>query len=747
MKFIWLIALSAAGMLYAQSGVERVLELRDAQSKRAVYGVHYRYGGQKGASTPEGLIRLNSADKDTLFLSHVRYGAWYITPEELKKMSPHAVIYREEIVMHTEPVTVIAVRPQSAKSARIELNVQEQLAHDAGTVLSSIPAINGIRKSGGYGLDPVMRGFKYDQLNIVIDGAQTAAAACPNRMDPPTSQITPNMMRAVHVIKGPHSFRYGSSFGGTINFESLPLRIGEQEGFYGRWSAGGESNGAVMRTEGVAGWRGEWYDVSALGSWSSGNDYTNGSGRKTPATFSRGSVGLNAGFLTGKSQEWRVSLSQNKAGLSDFPALPMDLVSDRTTLFNVRHVYYGHGGALYRWQSSAYFTRVDHAMNNLHKDINPRKLDAETTARTYTAGGRSEGIWMWESLKFYGGVDLRVQQAEGTRKRSFLMGPMAGKTVYDNVWNGGQIIKSGLFAELHHFLGSGKLIYSGRLEWNHAKATDPDEGFVQKTGDLRASDMNFGLSIGGVMQYQKFNYGLWLGSARRSAGLSERYINSFPVGLDPYDMLGSPQLKPEVNNEADITLGYGGEFLQLKANLFTSYLVDYISSEIDTSLTATMPSSPGVRRYVNVPEALKYGLELSAEHTLFKGVTQRLSLAYTYGKNLTMDEPLPEIAPLDVRYMITTPLWNRLNTRISVRYVAQQNRVSREFGERPSPAFTTADVHLTYRFNRTISLALDALNLFDAAYYEHLTRSVRGTDRPIYAPGRNFIFTVTFNRL
>ena len=91
--------------------------------------------------------------------------------------------------------------------------------HDAGQVLQQIPGFDAVRKSI-FGFDPVFRGFKLDQINIISDGALTTTAACPNRMDPPTSQIPINQVYEIEVIKGPHCFRYGPSVGATINFKS-----------------------------------------------------------------------------------------------------------------------------------------------------------------------------------------------------------------------------------------------------------------------------------------------------------------------------------------------------------------------------------------------------------------------------------------------------------------------------------------------------------------------------------------------
>ena len=101
--------------------------------------------------------------------------------------------------------------------------------------------------------DPVLRGFKYDQINVVYDGGQSATAACPNLMDPFTSQMPPNMIRRIEILTGPHALRYGCSFGATINFIPVSPRFSDEHRVYGRISGGYESNGNVIRSEGDLG--------------------------------------------------------------------------------------------------------------------------------------------------------------------------------------------------------------------------------------------------------------------------------------------------------------------------------------------------------------------------------------------------------------------------------------------------------------------------------------------------------------
>jgi iron complex outermembrane receptor protein len=182
-------------------------------------------------------------------------------------------------------VTVIALRPSRRSDTKLRLGYREQLAHDGATILQALPAVSGIRKGGNYGLDPVFRGFKYDQLNIVMNGVQSATAACPNRMDPPTSQMTPNMLERIELLKGPHALRFGSGLGATINFVPSPLRFTDEADRYGRFSTSYGENGQVWRNEGQLGLTGASYDFSLQGAWAQGADYRTGDDQPVAAGF------------------------------------------------------------------------------------------------------------------------------------------------------------------------------------------------------------------------------------------------------------------------------------------------------------------------------------------------------------------------------------------------------------------------------------------------------------------------------
>lgn len=734
-------------ILYGQNYDQ--FQLLDYETSETIIGANYKYGAQEGASDLNGFIHFQYTEGLVMEISHVSYGRWKLTDGEIKIALKNSVFYRHPKREQFQPVTIIALHQKRSETENLELGVRDKMAHDGGAVLNNIPAISSIRKSGGYGLDPVLRGFKYDQLNVVINGAQTSIAACPNRMDPPTSQMAPNMMERIEVLKGPHALRYGNGVGGTINFVPSKPDFSSQLKTYGRISAGNEFNGSIVRSEGLIGIRDQVYDLAIFASWSRGNDYEDGNGNSIDADFLRGSFGSNLGIKIGSGQNITLSVTRNVARDADFAALPMDLRKDDTWLFNASHEISFIDRPLQSWESTLFGTFVDHMMDNRLKDLNPRLLNAETVAETRTYGGRTEASFKASDWLIYAGADLRIEEAEGIRTRDFIAGPMAGKTAMDNVWQDGQIQKAGLFGEYQLFTADNtmKWVISARLELNSASAEDPASEFTELHTETKSTQINPAISWGGIKNFENdVSVGLWLGRTQRSGSLTERYINFFPVGMDPYEMIGNPDLDPEINNQLDLTLGYRTWNTRINIDLFASYLQDYISGKINPDVHPRMPISPGVRKFVNINEAFKTGFEIGWNQALWAGLQHQLNAAFTYGKDLELDEPLPEIAPFDLRYNLTgSYLQGRFSPGVTIRHVTRQDRVSIEFGETETPAFTLIDVSLDYNINRRISISAGANNLLNEAYWEHLSRSTSTHSTPIFAPGRNFYISFNLN--
>jgi len=721
------------------------LQLKHQASGLPVEGVSYLYGNQSGTSGSDGTIKLTFIKDAALKLSHISYGTIVFQPEDLSEIRQAGVIELNQKPRLIQSLNILGVRPKQESKEHTTLKTIEALSHDAGVILTRLPSISSIRKGGGYGFDPVLRGFKYDQVKILIDGIQTTTVACPNRMDPPTSQVSVNTLSAVEIHKGPYSLRYGNNIGGAINFQSADRYPNSGNGPFGRISGGFEANGSVMRTEALAGIRTKNGMFRFSGSLGNGNDYTDGNGNPVPASFTRANAGVAGAVGLGDHQEIGVTLTRNFARDADYPALPMDLRSDDTWLVHLSHQLAIGGNRSGSLNTSAYASIVDHLMDNLGKTMDPRMVNAETAVKTRNIGAKTEYSLKQGLFSLVSGVDFNLENADGYRTREFLMGPNTGNILTDNVWQNGLILRTGLFSEYSRVKQQWRATVSGRLNVNRSDAGQPDPSFESLYETLATTQVNPGIS-GGIEHLGRiFSWAIWAGRVQRSGNLSERFMNSFPVGLDPYELIGNPALKPEINNQADLVIEFGQlENARLELDLFYSFLQDFISSTIREDLNPKMPSAPGVRQYDNIDRAQMTGAELSYIQELPLNLQSRIDLAATYGANLVSREPLPEIPPLDIRWTLSGKYFsNSLQPALYVRHVRQQDRISTVFGETATPAFWLIDMDISYRFRNLLEFSAGIRNLLDTAYYEHLNRSVRGTNTPIYNTGRNIFLALT----
>mgnify|MGYP000891228647 CR=1 FL=1 len=735
----------ATGVAFSQ---EKTIQIVSEKSSIPVGDVFYKYGNKTGFSNDSGEISIEFSEQESLWLSHLLYKRISLSPMDVQSAFATGVIKLQLQEHSILPVTVISVHPSVGEISSHTVGVQDKLEHDAGQLLDRFSGISTIRKSAAYGFDPVLRGFKYDQLNLVIDGVHTASAACPNRMDPASSQIPVNMVAEVEVLKGPFSLRYGNVFGGTINFKTNLPQFSEKLKPVGRLGTSYESNGGVFRTEGIGGFTSQSADVKVFASYSKGSDYKDGDGNTVPANFNRLNWGGKLGFRLGEKQTIGFLVSNNRAHDVDFPTLPMDLREDNTWLLNANHALFFNRKNLSSLQTALYTTKVDHLMDNLDKVINPRTVDAVSDASTINYGGRSELRFDFAENKLFTGIDYRFEGADGFRTRAMLMGPMAGKSLTDNIWQDAQIQRGGVFGEFHLDRRSFQAVFSARLDYNSAVANNADPAFAALFESVESEWLNPSVSLGGTkMLGQKMSVGLWLGSAQRSPGIAERYINFFPIGIDPYEMVGNPQLKPETNNQADLIFQFETIATDFSINLFSSFLHNYISSEIDPALKPRLVTSPGVRRFVNIEKARMSGFEMSWKQQIFSFLKHDFNLVYTYALNPELDEPLPEIPPMEITYRLTCSfLRNKIQPEVFFRHAFKQDRIAVSYGETESPAFDVVDLKCLWLPVKAITVSAGIQNLFDVAYYEHLSRKAPDK-KPIYSPGRSFYATVTFNFL
>ncbi len=609
------------------------------------------------------------------------------------------------------------------------------LNHDAGRFLETIPEFSGVKKAANFATDPVLRGFKYEQLNIVIDGAANAINACPSRMDPAISQINMNMIERADIFKGPYNFRFGSTLGGSINFVTIPAQFQDNLKFKTRYSTSYESNGSIFRNELLSQLISKNINWDLFGSYQKGNRYKDGNRNEIPSAFLRYNIGTKGSIKWNENNKSILQITTNQGRNVEFAALKMNLIYDKTWMGQLKHILQINNSVLKYLDFNTYFSSVNHSMGT-------PDLSMISNVKSSTYGGRIESKWDWNQQNLFFGVDYKHEQARNISMKSTGMMMQNDGTAWQNSY----INQLGWFNEYSYNFQNSKLIASFRLDFNHSDAKEPSKLFQNLYGNTKSNQTNISLSIGYKQNLNKQQtVSLWLGRAQRSGSLTEKYINRFATGLDAYQIVGNPNLKAETNNQTEVIYTFSKDKIYFQTNIFYAYLQNYISGVINPNIKPTSMQSPGVRQMENLKKAMKAGIESKINWQLLPNYKTEIAIAYTYAKDLTTNNPLAEIAPFALRWN-TEAQFLKYTFGINYRFSGAQNRINPNFGELKTPDFSVFDIYSRCQITPNIYLNFDISNIFNRAYSEYLSRTlVNNNQQRISERGRSFNIGFTYN--
>lgn len=695
---------------------------------------------------------------------------------EVKKIN----IYMEVDIKNLLAVEIIDDKIENTPYSKVTIKKEEMeksSVKDIGEFLRTIPNLHSVRK-GGVNMDPVIRGYKFSQLNIIADNGLSIEGGCPNRMDPTTAHVEAGDIEAIEVLKGPHALRFGPNFGGVINMHTINPRPFKEFQVHVKGNIGFESN-----------WNGEKQHLTVLGGGEkvffalTGNNhnygnYTDGEGNKVRSRFQKTGYTAKLGFSPAKNHIVYATYSQFYANNVAFSALPMDERFDDTKLYSIDYRAKDINKTISSLFFKAYYTDVDHTMDNKERSF------GDTVAAVANIGAQRMGYRAEAGLNVFGGhlfigSDYRSTDKDGKRDKNMIIQPPTPMGSYpvkvEKLWNNANITNLGVFGEYKREFGKIEMIAALRADFNSAYSDSISltnmmgMDLIGTTAEeTESSYTNFSFSLGGSYSItEKLTASLSLGRGVRSPDMIERFIISLPVGYDNYEYLGNPQLKPEANNELDISLKRSckrsGAF---ELTGFYSIVQDYITGDyVPTSEQKPMTQSVvGVKRFENMGTANLYGFEFGYTSPNQYKLFAKLTAAYTAGhlaegtyytinanndvtdSETIKNDPLSEIPPFETNLFLGYKINDsKFIPELKLRYVADQNRISEIHYEPTSPGFFLADFTLTYNHNKYFSVVGGVNNIFDNAYFEHLNRRVIGTNTRIYEPGRVLFVNLIFN--
>lgn len=712
-------------------------------------------------------------DNYQVTVNHVGYSKFNQTIKISKEKGAYLEIHLQEEIKSLTGIEIIA-EPEHfqpyLKSIITGKIIERMPARDVGDFLRSTPNVAGVRK-GATNVDPVVRGMKAGQLNVQLNYGHKIEGGCPNRMDPASSHVDVNDISKIEIIKGPYALRYGPAFGGVLNLVTEKAVPSKQ--FYLKFKAikGWESN-----------WNGDKEHVTITGGNQhvyfalTGNnqdygDYSAGNGQVVKSSFKKYNFSGELGICPANHHELKFTFKDSHGRDIRFPALAMDEREDNTQMMSAAYHFNSSEGKIQSVDAKIYRSVVYHEMDNKWRSFSDTVV-AISIVDALTTGGRAEFGINLNRAKLLIGIDIEHIFKDGERTKYLILQPeMPIKT--EPLWQHAVIRNQGIFAE-YRIDHSEKINFTlaGRIDINNA-SSDPmhlenmNGNPLYHNENVDAEFLNISVSAGVKYRFNDLlSVDLAAGRGVRSPDMVERYIILLPVGYDNYDYLGNPLIKPENNHQADLTVNLNAEnFGKLSANLFYSFITDYISGQ-KVPPSELMPQSAGVlgvKRFTNLDKVHLYGFEVQMNSPLKKRWQVSASVALTAGINpeavhyivengnvtgseIVKNDPLPEIPPLEVNLKTGYKFFeNRFVPQINIRLVAPQNQISQAYDEISTPGFLIAGLNLFYKYNNYLSLSGGINNLFDKTYYEHLNRRIIGSKASMYEPGRIFYLNLILN--
>ncbi len=626
---------------------------------------------------------------------------------------------------------------------------------DLGEILSEIfPEVSHIRK-GGIANDIVIRGFKRDDLNVLIDGAKIYGA-CPNRMDPPISNITAPQVEKIEIQEGAFDVSNQGSLSGVVIISTRDPKVG----------VGGEFSSTI----------GRFSYINNYGIFNFGNDKIQtlfGLNHQTSKPYKSGEGKLfteypqgSAAYQDSKKEAnafditsfWIKSIinfdNENKlsfyVGVEDSPIVLYPYLFMDSFVHNTKKLSGEYNNKDIR--INFYANKVNHDMRDTYR----------ISALPWTDGTMSTRGYMMRTVAESSVVGLKVEKKYKIQKGNVYIGIDSFK----RNWKADNTImmldNSGMIPNVDitniGFYTKGvrkinKIVVSAGLRFDTTKSEADKNAFGTANNNIYSQYYaDYSLNkrddyiTGNILAKYQFNkisnIYIGIGHTVRTPDPQERYI-ALKKPMTKPDWVGNPNLKPVKNNEIDAGFSYVFGMFSFRGNLFYSKLNDYIY--LATIDNLSNPSKKALS-YQNI-DAHIYGGDFSVFGALSETLSVQFGMSYQRGKKeegIFNDDDLMEIPPLKTRLAVKYEDI-KYSGMIETIYSAKQTNTDSDFNEVETKSYVVFNLKGSINFgNLSLNVGID--NLFDKNYYTYLSylRDPFSTKTKIPEPGRFIYLNLTY---
>ena len=630
------------------------------------------------------------------------------------------------------------------------LSSDEKSAVDGGELLLKVPGISGV-KMGTHGIDPVIRGQKHNQLNILLDGAYVHGG-CPNRMDPPTAYASTEIYDEVTVFKGVQTLIYGSGgTGGTVLFKRSAPEFEKDQKVKGKYGAGYRSNGKAWDAfADVAAGSNERY-VRGSVNLKEAEEYQDGDGKDVRSGYSEKSAMLTLGTRTDSGTHYRFDIDAVRGEDILYAGAMMDSPQADSDTYKLSIETENLAG-FESVKFETYHSEVFHIMDNF--SLRTNMMWMRVPSDSVTDGVRLTGDMEVGKGNLTLGVDYKDGDRDATRYMS--MTATYPTMTQSFMWPGVEISQTGLFAEYQGEVSKGNRYTAGlrydMVDANATKATlttmmmptSPNTLYTNYYGTSASKKTEDNVSALYRMEHDasKQTIVFWgLSRTMRTADETERFMaaNNLTTMMR---WIGNPDIKPEEHTQFDIGFTTIGKNLDVSVSAYYDDVSDYILRDRAHGQTGILLSD-NASIYRNV-EAELYGVDVEANVKWSNSWRSHFTAAYIRATNTTDNRAIAQTPPLEgtasLEYHKEKWLFGG-----EVRLVDKQTRVDDnsmtgsglDFGQ--TSGFALLNLYGSMKVGKDGDFRFGVDNVLDKTYAEHLNKPNAFDPSPIQVnePGRS----------
>ena len=623
-----------------------------------------------------------------------------------------------------------------------------------------------VQKTNHGGGSAIIRGLSSNQILLLVDGIRLNNSTYRLGNHQYLTTVDNQMVDRIEVVRGPSSLMYGSdALGGTINiltrnpdFVSGGLQF--QSRLFNRYATADEEK--TSRAE----FQLQNHRIAFIG----GLSYKNYGDLKRGSSNSRIELEQSTDGVFQRPSGYKAYDMDGKILLALTPDQYLSAVFQQTRQYDVpRYDKYENDG-YFLWnyepqQRQLTYLRYEnhlrkHYLNSVrttvsyHLQEEGRQMQKSSDGEITNEADRVRTLGLTIDLNSVLGNHLLTYGSEfyfdKVSSNRYFLDPQTNSSEEDiqgRYPDGARYNSYGLFLQDEVQLRPSTLLSLGlRYSYFTTDFAVPEGSFFSSSdGNFSQNFKSLTSSLGLVHQIIP---GLYLncnvGQAFRAPNLSD--ISKLGESKGNIYEIPNPDLGPEKMLSIDAGFKINTPRIFATFSVYYSRITDLLASAETTYNGSSTIEINGIQYQLkskkNIGNAYIRGTEAEFRYRLSSHLETGANLAYTYGQNTTLAEPVGGIPPL---FGLVNVKWQKpeYGMEFFVRFAGKQDRLSADDLDDPrippggTPSWNTLNLRGNIRIQKYIRLRGAVENILDQNYREH--------GSGINGPGRNFILSLELN--